>query len=726
MPMPQAPTAGPERSQPTWYRMRDNAARQVAADQQAQASAQSWGAKPPVTAATAVTDRPVQERAANVWPATDLSMQGRAAPDWPVTDKSVNDRSVTGQVMGGKDAKSKTLPWSDNPDPTTRPVEIKPEAGTVATGGSPPDRRDQPVGLGGKLGDGSTIGAKDPNGGASAGPESDKSSGKAPSNPAGSGAPGIIGQIIDGHGGMKPPVIWSPFGDKGGAKEQDADAEKGQKSGRRQTQADGRTPAEALLGILDSIKGGIGGGTRLGQFGKTNQFVKPDRVGRMDPFIKPIQVGRQDPVGKQGKFVIPGQNGKGDKTSKTELTLTGVTTKPWPTAKDGSPTSTVAILTPFLSGTKGGLRVIKDVTQSTTKDVTQSSTKDVNQSTTNDIGIKPNVIGAKLGPMLVGPGSAPFDDTALGFDTVKMKPLDASHEGENPDVAAKDGRQKARPSVNLHLPGGTYGGGKSQTETEPSVGRQGEKADAKSSSEVIPPHGEAIPTHGEAIPTKPWISAGTEETLDHSQTVASIPSIAPLEGMTRPRPAKAIDESESTVQMEAPERSPAKRAHAHPDAAGSADVKDQIDKWGIKTNSEKSDDTAGGAKGARPNQWSYSPTSRRGRGVADRPVDAPVAEKGSEGADGQSNDDIHITSTELSRDSLQKEDQFTYVVQQGDTIESVAVVVLQDSALASLLFSLNRRYVLPEEQYGVHPLMVGVVIQLPSPTEILKYRQILS
>ncbi|MBS2006356.1 MAG: hypothetical protein JST01_04910 [Cyanobacteria bacterium SZAS TMP-1] len=55
-----------------------------------------------------------------------------------------------------------------------------------------------------------------------------------------------------------------------------------------------------------------------------------------------------------------------------------------------------------------------------------------------------------------------------------------------------------------------------------------------------------------------------------------------------------------------------------------------------------------------------------------------------------------------------------YVVKVGDTVESVAQDVLHDRHLAALLFSLNRKYVLPEEEYGVHPLMEGVVIKLPT------------
>ncbi|MBP9094744.1 hypothetical protein KBI23_27240 [bacterium] len=67
--------------------------------------------------------------------------------------------------------------------------------------------------------------------------------------------------------------------------------------------------------------------------------------------------------------------------------------------------------------------------------------------------------------------------------------------------------------------------------------------------------------------------------------------------------------------------------------------------------------------------------------------------------------------------------RYTYIVRAGDTIESVAVVELNDLSLAPLLFKKNKKYVLPEEEYGRHPLVVGVVIDLPTPAEIKAFRQ---
>ncbi|MFA6211912.1 MAG: hypothetical protein WCT03_19890 [Candidatus Obscuribacterales bacterium] len=67
--------------------------------------------------------------------------------------------------------------------------------------------------------------------------------------------------------------------------------------------------------------------------------------------------------------------------------------------------------------------------------------------------------------------------------------------------------------------------------------------------------------------------------------------------------------------------------------------------------------------------------------------------------------------------------RYTYIVRAGDTIESVAVVELNDLALAPLLFKKNKKFVLPEEEYGRHPLVAGVVIDLPTPAEIKAFRQ---
>lgn len=67
--------------------------------------------------------------------------------------------------------------------------------------------------------------------------------------------------------------------------------------------------------------------------------------------------------------------------------------------------------------------------------------------------------------------------------------------------------------------------------------------------------------------------------------------------------------------------------------------------------------------------------------------------------------------------------RYTYIVRAGDTIESVAVVELNDLSLAPLLFKKNKKYVLQEEEYGKHPLVPGVVIDLPTPAEIKAYRQ---
>ncbi|HMY03792.1 MAG TPA: hypothetical protein PKA48_10575, partial [Candidatus Obscuribacter sp.] len=58
----------------------------------------------------------------------------------------------------------------------------------------------------------------------------------------------------------------------------------------------------------------------------------------------------------------------------------------------------------------------------------------------------------------------------------------------------------------------------------------------------------------------------------------------------------------------------------------------------------------------------------------------------------------------------------------GDSVESVARLELKDPALAPLVFRKNKQHVLPEVEYGVHPLAPGVYIELPTPTEVAEFR----
>lgn len=68
--------------------------------------------------------------------------------------------------------------------------------------------------------------------------------------------------------------------------------------------------------------------------------------------------------------------------------------------------------------------------------------------------------------------------------------------------------------------------------------------------------------------------------------------------------------------------------------------------------------------------------------------------------------------------------RYAYIVRPGDTVESVAVAELHDSSLAPLLYEKNRKYVLPEVEYGIHPFIEGAVIDLPTPAEISAFRQL--
>lgn len=67
-------------------------------------------------------------------------------------------------------------------------------------------------------------------------------------------------------------------------------------------------------------------------------------------------------------------------------------------------------------------------------------------------------------------------------------------------------------------------------------------------------------------------------------------------------------------------------------------------------------------------------------------------------------------------------DKYLYLVKPGDSVESVARLELKDPALAPLIFRKNKQYVLPEVEYGVHPLAPGVFIELPTPSEIADFR----
>jgi hypothetical protein len=504
--------------------------------------------------------------------------------------------------------------------------------------------------------DGLTAGARGPEVGAK-GDASDKISGKGPGAPPDGGSPGIVGQIFDGHGGWKPPVINSPFGDKSGAKTGDVENDKGSSKpapmggriadtripdDRREGKiAGGKTPAEALIGIIESVKGGIGGGIRLGQFGKADQVGKTNKV------------DQQDPIGSPNKLT----------TSGRELTLTGVKTKAWPIAQDGSTITTVAMLTPFLSGANSGLRITKNITKGSTTDTVT----------------RPIMIGSKLGPMLIGPDTKLDDSQFVGGDTVEMPHLNLKYVGDSPDREVEAGRLKSRPSVNMHLPGGTYAGSKEEAKAESGIhanahpdayAHASAQAEADATTEangIIPP--------GKGAPALPWLSTGDNEIRDNSKTVVNIPAQAPLESMRSRRPAKAIDELESTLEMESPAKLVRERANAH--------LKEKA--------KEPSDELARNVSNELPEE--------------------------------QTNDRPPEPTSEQALGQLQNDDRYKYIVQQGDTVESVALNVLLDPMLAGLLFGINRRYVLPEEQYGLHPLMVGVVIQLPTPGEIIKFRQ---
>ncbi len=82
------------------------------------------------------------------------------------------------------------------------------------------------------------------------------------------------------------------------------------------------------------------------------------------------------------------------------------------------------------------------------------------------------------------------------------------------------------------------------------------------------------------------------------------------------------------------------------------------------------------------------------------------------------------SSDDEAKDPVRPMHRYAYVVRPGDTVESVAVAELNDLSLAPLLYGKNRKYVLPEVAYGVHPFLEGAVIDLPTPAEIAAFRQL--
>lgn len=59
----------------------------------------------------------------------------------------------------------------------------------------------------------------------------------------------------------------------------------------------------------------------------------------------------------------------------------------------------------------------------------------------------------------------------------------------------------------------------------------------------------------------------------------------------------------------------------------------------------------------------------------------------------------------------------------NESVESIALTVLKDPSLAPLLYKKVRQHVLPEKKYGIHPLPEGIIIDLPTPSEIAEFRR---
>jgi len=559
---------------------------------------------------------------------------GRVASAEQPAGRSQIDSTKEGLIADGKNVAGKNSAGGVGLEPATRPADIKPSQGQIAYGLTP-DGREHPFGLAGRLFEGHTASTKPSSStnspsATTPGDDTGRTSGHA--NPAGEvGAPGILGQIFDGHAGWKIPDIKSPLDDKKGKGSNPSESEpsdnkaidgkgfggrspKGRlpdavtmggqisdgtltnsksasdKSSappgdRRSSQPTRGSAGDALVGIIESVKGGIKSGVRAAE--------------KLNP-LAGVEAKKGDVSVRRADSTV--EINKSEKATEF-LILTGVKTKPRHISADGSQTSVVAIIAPFISGANAGLKVTKDL-------VTKS-----------------DIIPPKIG--------------LLTSD--EAKPPVIPQEGM-PEFF-EQGRLKARPSVNLHLPGGKYANGKADANSD----RQTASAPYNSQENNL------------LHPSRPWISVGqaSDEKFDESTTVTGVPSVATHEALEPFRVPKAIDELEVTVEMEA--------------------------QSGVQTVNER-----------------FGNSKKEHERALER---------------------IAVSADAESDEQLRSDRRYQYIVQPGDSIESIARSLLQDPMLAALLFNLNRRFILPEEQYGVHPLMVGAIIQLPTPQDILKFRQ---
>ncbi len=299
-----------------------------------------------------------------------------------------------------------------------------------------PDGREHPFGLTGRMFDGMQNGGKIADPGAAV----NESGAKGPGSraPADGAVPsGIVGPIFDGHGGIRPPDIKLPFGGKT-AKPDTLDGKTADgRTGRDQAEA--KSPAEALVGIFDRIKSGIGGGWRGAQTDKT------DATGRTGQ-------GDGGNFANRTRQLPPGATG---------LVVTGVRTKPWPIGKDGSPTTAVTRVAPFLSGTGGAPRITKDVATVPTRRIAANVGTDTIKQPPQVTSSNPLIAPAKPGPRLVEKGQTIEDGYHLGGDTI---PHIVPEFPEGLTESQFDtGKIKVRPSVSLHIPGGKYGGASNET-----------------------------------------------------------------------------------------------------------------------------------------------------------------------------------------------------------------------------------------------------------------------
>ncbi len=310
-------------------------------------------------------------------------------------------------------------------------------------------------------------------------------------------------------------------------------------------------------------------------------------------------------------------------------------------------------------------------------------------------GSQTKIDGGKLVDGKANDGSA-IDGKSVTGKFADGKPLDSKQSEPKPfDINNPDA--KSRPFVQLHGVDSNYtGAGVRRTEPASPIKSDQVKVDPAKSDQIKvepqkPDQSKPLPVKAEPLtdtkvvaattgaPATPYLDVSTSnQIIDQSATRPTIP--------TEPKSRRQLIEEQE---------------HTLPSAS--------------ESDSEYGDDHGERAKSASRDSLTDIAQTKEGEKrlrYVNSALDAQEATWNSEEDDANNGRELQAP---LGR--------YTYIVRAGDTVESVAVVELNDLSLAPLLFKKNKKYVLPEEEYGRHPLVTGVVIDLPTPAEIKAFRQ---